>query len=51
MDPSAAADTCRTAEAPGTLCALVAIKSRAHCKSRLAEALAVESCHMRKSAP
>jgi 2-phospho-L-lactate guanylyltransferase len=40
MNPSAAADTCRTAEAPGTLCALVAIKSRAHCKSRLAEALA-----------
>lgn len=36
MDPSAAAD----AEARGSLCALVAIKARANCKSRLAGVLA-----------
>lgn len=40
MKPSAAPDACPTAQAPGTLCALVAIKSRAHCKSRLAGVLA-----------
>ncbi|HTT06605.1 MAG TPA: 2-phospho-L-lactate guanylyltransferase [Steroidobacteraceae bacterium] len=40
MNPSATPDACRSAAAPGTLCALVAIKSRAHCKSRLAGVLA-----------
>jgi 2-phospho-L-lactate/phosphoenolpyruvate guanylyltransferase len=40
MTPSTAPDACRTSQPQDTLCALVAIKSRERCKSRLAGALA-----------
>lgn len=40
MNRDQISDACRTAQPSGALCALVAVKSRALCKSRLAGALA-----------